>query len=45
MQKLRTVILEDEDDNRNWLVKKLAQYPELELVGEASSLDEAFSLC
>lgn len=44
MQKLRTVILEDEDDNRNWLVKKLNQYPELELVGEASSLDEAFSL-
>ncbi len=44
MYKLRTIVLEDEDDNRNWLVKKLNQYPELELVGEAATLDDSFRL-
>jgi DNA-binding LytR/AlgR family response regulator len=44
MYKLRTIVLEDEDDNRNWLVKKLNQYPELDLVGEAATLDESFHL-
>lgn len=44
MLKLRTIVLEDEDDNRNWLVKKLKQYPELELVGEAATLDDSFRL-
>ncbi len=44
MCQLRTVVLEDEDDNRNWIVKKLGQFPEIELVGEAATLDEAFQL-
>ncbi len=44
MHKLRTVVLEDEDDNRNWLLKKLNLYPELDIVGEASTLDDAFGL-
>ncbi len=44
MYKLRTIVLEDEDDNRNWLVKKLNQYPELDLVGEAGTLDDSFRL-
>ena len=42
--KLRCVVLEDEDDIREWLVGKLKQYPELEIVGEATTLDEAFHL-
>ncbi len=44
MYQLRTVVLEDEDDNRNWIVKKLGQFPEIELVGEAATLDESFQL-
>ena len=44
MYNLRTVVLEDEDDNRNWLVKKLKQFSELEIVGEAATIDEAFQL-
>ena len=44
MYQLRTVILEDEDDNRNWLVKKLNLYPELDIVGEAATVDDAFVL-
>jgi len=44
MYHLRTVVLEDEDDNRNWIVKKLTQFPEIELVGEAVTLDESFQL-
>lgn len=44
MYKLLTVVLEDEDDNRNWLVKKLKQYPELEILGEAATVDESFAL-
>ncbi|MBK8564424.1 MAG: hypothetical protein IPN76_14080 [Saprospiraceae bacterium] len=42
--KLRCIVLEDEDDIRNWLVKKLQQFPELEFVGEAATIDEAFRL-
>ncbi|MEO6038458.1 MAG: LytTR family DNA-binding domain-containing protein [Saprospiraceae bacterium] len=42
--RLRTVVLEDEDDNREWLLKKLARYPELEIVGSAMTVDEAFLL-
>ena len=42
--RLRTVLLEDEPDNREWLLKKLAQYPELEMVGWAETVDEAYSL-
>ncbi len=44
MYQLRTIILEDEDNNRNWLVKKLQQFPELDIVGEAATLDESFHL-
>ena len=42
--KLRCVVLEDEDDLRKWLVKKLNQYPELEIIGEATSVDEAYRM-
>ena len=42
--RLRTVVLEDEDDNREWLLKKLDRYPELEIVGSAMTVDEAFLL-
>ncbi len=42
--KLRCVVLEDEDDIREWLLKKLRQYPELEIAGEAATLDDAFRL-
>ncbi len=42
--RLRTILLEDEPDNREWLLKKLALYPELEMVGWAESVDEAYAL-
>ncbi len=42
--RLRTVLLEDEPDNREWLLKKLAGYSELEIVGWAETVDDAFSL-
>lgn len=42
--KLRTIIIEDEDDNRVWLNKKLNEFSELEVIGEALTLDEAFNL-
>lgn len=44
LYKLKCVVLEDEDDNRNWLLKKLANFPELDLVGEAATLDESYAL-
>lgn len=44
MHPLRTVVLEDEDDNRNWLIKKLKEYPEIEIVGEAATVDDSFRL-
>ena len=44
MNKLRTVILEDEDANRAWLVKKLTQYSEIQIVGEATTIDDAYAL-
>ncbi len=42
--RLRTVVLEDEDDNREWLLKKLALYPELDVIGSAMTVDDAFHL-
>ena len=42
--RLRTVVLEDEDDNREWLLKKLALYPELDILGSAMTVDDAFRL-
>ena len=42
--RLRTIVLEDEDDNREWLLKKLALYPELDIVGSAMTVDEAYRL-
>jgi DNA-binding LytR/AlgR family response regulator len=41
---LRCIVLEDEEDIRSWLVRKLATFPELEIVGEASSVDDAYRL-
>jgi two-component system LytT family response regulator len=41
---LRCVILEDEDDIRKWIVEKLENYPELEIVGEAANIDDAYRL-
>ncbi len=42
--KLRCVVLEDEDEIRNWLVSNLAIFPALEIVGDAATLDDAFAL-
>jgi two-component system LytT family response regulator len=42
--KLRCVVLEDEDDIRNWLVSNLTFFPALEIVGDAATLDDAFAL-
>lgn len=44
MDKLRCIVLEDEDDIREWLIKKLRQFPELEIVGEATHIDDAYRL-
>lgn len=43
-QPLRCIVLEDEDDARNWILKKLKEYPELEVVGDAATLDDAYHL-
>ncbi len=42
--KLRCVVLEDEDDIRFWLVKKLGEFSELDIIGEATNLDDAYRL-
>jgi DNA-binding LytR/AlgR family response regulator len=42
--KLKCVVLEDEDDILDWLVRKLKQYPELEIVGEATTVDDSYRL-
>ena len=42
--KLRCVVLEDEDDLREWTVNKLKQFDEVEFVGESQSVDDAFRL-
>ena len=42
--KLRCVVIEDEDDIRQWIIKKIQQFPELEFIGEAANVDEAFHL-
>jgi len=41
---LRCVVLEDEDDIRLWMVQKLKEYPELDIVGEATNIDDAYRL-
>lgn len=43
-QPLRCVVLEDEDDIRNWILKKLEEYPEIEVVGDAATIDDAYRL-
>lgn len=43
-QQLRCIVLEDEEDIRSWLVRKLATFPELQIVGEAASVDDAYRL-
>jgi len=42
--RLRCVVLEDEDDIRLWMVEKLNEYPELDIVGEATNIDDAYRL-
>ena len=44
MNKLRTVVIEDDDSERHSLVKKLRQFTEIDLVGEAATFDESFQL-
>lgn len=41
---LRCVVLEDEDEIRQWLVKSLGTFPQLDIVGEAATLDDAYIL-
>ena len=44
MHKLRTIVLEDEDEERQSLIKKLKFFTELDIVGEATTLDDSFHL-
>ena len=37
--KLRCIVLEDEDDIRHWLINKLKLFPELEIIGEATNVN------
>ncbi len=41
---LQCIVLEDEDDIRNWIVEKLQTFPELQIIGEAATIDDAFYL-
>ncbi len=42
--KLTCVVLEDEDHNRKWIIEKLKTFSEIDLIGEATNLDDAFQL-
>jgi two-component system LytT family response regulator len=44
MEKLKCVVFEDEDYNRKWLIEKLKTFEEIEIVGEAVSINEAFQV-
>jgi two-component system LytT family response regulator len=39
---LRCVVVEDEETNRTWLCERLGEFPEVEVVGEAASVSQAF---
>ena len=41
---LRCVVIEDEEAIREHLVEKLRFFPELDIVGEAASVEDAFNL-
>ncbi|MBK9553215.1 MAG: hypothetical protein IPO45_13720, partial [Saprospiraceae bacterium] len=44
MEKLKCVVFEDEDYNRKWLIEKLKTFDELDIVGEAVSINGAFQV-
>lgn len=41
---LRCAVIEDEDQMRRWLCDRLREFPEVEIIGEAASVDSAFHL-
>lgn len=40
----KCVVLEDEDDTRKWIIEKLNTFSEIQVIGEASSINNAFTL-
>jgi len=45
-QKIKTIVVDDEKNGREVLIKLLEKkHPEIEVVGEASNVEEAYSLC
>ena len=44
MEKLKCVVFEDEDYNRKCLIEKLKTFDELDIVGEAVSINGAFQV-
>jgi two-component system, LytTR family, response regulator len=42
--KIRVVVIEDENDIRQWLIARLQTFSEIEVVGEAISVDSAFKM-
>ena len=43
-QRMRCIVLEDEDSSRHILIEKLKSFEELDLIGEAVSVNESFKL-
>jgi DNA-binding LytR/AlgR family response regulator len=41
---MRILVIEDEQDIRSWMVDRLSEFSEFEIVGEAESVSSAFSL-
>lgn len=41
-KKLQCFVVEDEQDIRQWLCDRLREFPDVELLGEAANVDEAF---
>ena len=41
---LKCVVLEDEEDTREWIIDKLKAFSEINVIGEAATIDDAFYL-
>ena len=44
VKKLRLVVVEDEKPSRGWMCDRLAEFPEVELVGEADTVNTAYQI-
>jgi DNA-binding LytR/AlgR family response regulator len=42
--KISTIVIEDEIEIKNWILEKLKHFPECDVVGSASSINEAYLL-